>query len=81
MQGINERLDHWALLKRGKALSQRMHAVTAGSAILISTILSTFGIVALIAHGYGTIAWGFFAVYVLPTLTIGAWKMRGGAGR
>jgi uncharacterized membrane protein YkvI len=81
MQGINERLDHWALVKRGKALSQRMHAMTAGSAILISTLLSTFGIVALIAHGYGTIAWGFFAVYVLPTLTIGVWRMRRGAGR
>jgi uncharacterized membrane protein YkvI len=75
MQGINERLDHWSWAKRGKALSQRIHAMTAGTAILVSTSLSTFGIVALIAHGYGTIGWGFFAVYVIPTLTIGVWKI------
>jgi uncharacterized membrane protein YkvI len=75
MQGFNERLDRLALRKRGKGLSRLTHALTAGAAILISTSLSMLGIVALVSQGYGTIAWGFFAVYVVPTLTIGIYKL------
>ena len=39
------------------------------------TLLKVSGIVALIADGYGTLAWGFLAVYVLPLLTVGVYKL------
>jgi len=75
MQGVNERLDHWSMQLRGKGLSRLSHALTAGGAILTSGALSSVGIVVLVAQGYGTIAWGFLAVYVVPTLTIGVYQL------
>jgi uncharacterized membrane protein YkvI len=33
------------------------------------------GLVRLIASGYRMLAWAFLAVYVLPLLTVGVWKL------
>ena len=35
-----------------------------------------FGLVQLIAHGYRLLSWAFLAVFVLPLLTIGVWRLR-----
>jgi uncharacterized membrane protein YkvI len=51
------------------------HAAISGSATLISTGLSTVGIVGLVAHGYGTAAWCFLVIYVAPVLLIGLWRV------
>ena len=47
------------------------------SALLIGSIFiaERFGLVALIASGYRALAWLFLAVYVLPLLTVGAWRL------
>jgi uncharacterized membrane protein YkvI len=45
-------------------------------AILLSAGLSLWGITSLIAQGYGTMAWGFLVVYVIPLLTIGVYRLR-----
>lgn len=42
-------------------------------------IAGRFGLVALIASGYRALAWLFLAVYVLPLLTVGVWRLRRGA--
>ena len=34
-----------------------------------------FGLVALIARGYRALAWLFLVVYVVPLLTLGAWRL------
>lgn len=39
-------------------------------------IAGRFGLVALIASGYRALAWLFLAVYVLPLLTVGLWRLR-----
>ena len=44
-------------------------------AIIVSAVLSLWGIIGLIAKGYGTMAWGFFAVYVVPLATIGLYRI------
>jgi uncharacterized membrane protein YkvI len=75
LQGINERLDAYLIEKRGRGLSGGAHAAIAVSAIVSSSILSLWGISNLIASGYGTMAWGFFAVYVLPIVTIGFYRI------
>jgi uncharacterized membrane protein YkvI len=41
----------------------------------MSALLSFWGITSLIAQGYGTIAWGFFAVYMVPLLTVGIYRI------
>ena len=45
------------------------------SALLISAMLGQFGIIDLIAKGYGTIAWGFLIVFIIPIMTIGVYKI------
>lgn len=81
LQGINERIDAWLFERRGKGLSRSAHAMLGMSSIAVSALLSAFGITALIAAGYGTMAWGFCAVYLVPLLTVGLWRIARGGGR
>ena len=37
---------------------------------------SQFGLVQLVARGYGLIAFGFIAFFILPVLTLGLWRIR-----
>lgn len=49
-------------------------ALLAGGALI-----AQFGLIDLIARGYGTMTWVFLAVYVVPVLTVGVWRLaRGG---
>jgi uncharacterized membrane protein YkvI len=80
MQGVNERIDDWYRRSTGRELGRLNHALVAGAAIVASGALSSVGIVTLIARGYGTMAWCFLVIYVIPVLTIGLWKLRGAAG-
>jgi uncharacterized membrane protein YkvI len=43
--------------------------------LVLGILISTFGLIGLIARGYGTITWVFFAVYVIPLLTVGIYKI------
>ena len=38
-------------------------------------MLAQFGLIDLIARGYGTLTWLFLAVFVVPVLTRGVWKV------
>lgn len=80
LQGINDRIDAWLMEKRNRGLTRPAHAALAVAAIVVSALLGFWGITNLIAQGYGTMAWGFLFVYVLPLFTIGAWRIfrRGG---
>lgn len=75
LQGINERIDAWLEEKRGRGLGRLAHAVIAMSAIGVSALLSLLGITVLIARGYGNMAWGFLLVYVIPLLSVGAYRI------
>lgn len=75
LQGLNERLDGWYLEQHARVLSPAFHAVIAGFVLLCSLALSHLGLVALIARGYGGLAWGFFFVFTLPLLTVGIHKI------
>lgn len=43
--------------------------------LIIGIIIAQFGLIGLIAKGYGTITWGFFIFYVIPVLTLGVYKI------
>jgi uncharacterized membrane protein YkvI len=75
LQGLNERIDGFLTETRGTTLPKLGRAGVAVAAISVSAALATVGIISLIARGYGTIAWGFLAVYVLPICTVGVWKL------
>ena len=75
VQGVIERIDGW-LADKGKPPAKKwQHALIAAGAISVSAALSMFGIINLIATGYRFIAWGLFASFILPLLTIGAYRI------
>ncbi len=78
LQGFVERLDGWWKEKHGVPLTRQVHATVAAVAMLLAGGLSHFGIVTLIAEGYGTLAWGFIIVYAIPLLTFGVYKIASG---
>lgn len=80
LQGLGDRLDGWLADTKGTALSPRGRAAIGASALVISSLLSMVGVIKLVANGYGTLAWGFLAIYILPLLTTGIWKIRKSQG-
>lgn len=46
--------------------------------LALGTLISGFGLIDLIARGYGTLTIGFILVYVIPVLTLGVWRIRTG---
>lgn len=44
--------------------------------LVLGTAVSSFGLVGLIARGYGTLTLVFIVVYVVPVLTLGVWRIR-----
>jgi uncharacterized membrane protein YkvI len=75
IHSVNERLRS-ALQARGKELQQWQRPLIAVVILLIAFGLSTFGLIDLIAKGYGTISWGFFVVFIIPLLTLGIYKIK-----
>ena len=75
LQGFMERLDSWRRDSNRTPLSRRAHAFITAGLMLIAGGLSHFGIVNLIAAGYGTLAWAYFFVFVVPLFTVGVYKL------
>jgi uncharacterized membrane protein YkvI len=75
IHSVNERI-HAALKAHGKDLKNWQRPVVAAVLLLIGLGLSMFGLIDLISKGYGTISWGFFAVYIIPLITIGIIKIK-----
>ncbi len=49
-------------------------AGTAVGVLVAAAGLSTFGIIDLVARGYGTLAWGFIALVVVPLFVVVPWR-------
>lgn len=77
VHAINERIDHAWKARRGTALSHRARLVIA-VVLLVGCmfVANRFGLVALIANGYRALAYILLAVFVLPLLTIGLWRLK-----
>lgn len=76
VHAINERVAA-AWQQRKNVLMPNSHRVAISAVLLIGSIFvaDRFGLVALIAKGYRALAWMFLVVYVLPLMTIGAWRL------
>ncbi len=75
IHAVNERI-HSVLQTRGKELKSWQRPVVAIFFLLVALAISTFGLVTLIAKGYGAMSWGFLFVFIIPILTIGIIKIR-----
>ncbi|MEM1628801.1 MAG: hypothetical protein QXP02_02055 [Desulfurococcaceae archaeon] len=60
---------------RGKLIDRKMEALLAVIILAVSIITAQAGLVALVARGYGTMAWVFFAVYFVPVVVIGSIRL------
>jgi uncharacterized membrane protein YkvI len=78
LQGVNERIDAMLVETRGRGFSRGNHALVSLVTVLLSSGLSVFGVIALVAKGYGAMAWGFVLVYLLPLITRGVWLVHKG---
>ena len=76
VHAINERISQALLARRGRELSNRARLIIA-LALLVGCmfVAQRFGLVALIANGYRALGYILIAVYVLPLMTIGIWRL------
>ena len=76
VHAINERISKALLARRGIELSNRARLIIA-LALLIGCmfVAQRFGLVALIANGYRALGYILIAIFVLPLMTIGVWRL------
>ena len=73
---INERINSTLIAKRGKGMSNTARGAVGAVLALMGLAISNFGLIGLIAKGYGTISWVFFILQGVALFTIGIWKIR-----
>lgn len=74
IHAFNQRLE--ATLKaRGKKLLPWHRPAVALTLLLVSVGVAGFGLINLVAKGYGSISWGIFLSYFVPLMTIGVYKI------
>lgn len=77
IKAVDDRIEISAS-KGGKEVASWVRPLVAIGLTVVGVCVSTFGLTALIAKGYGTICWGFLIVYVIPMLTVGIVKIAKG---
>lgn len=75
IHAVNERIAG-VYEERARAMPRYLRPATALVLLILAAILARFGLIGLIAKGYGTITWFFLFIFVLPILTWGVWKIR-----
>jgi uncharacterized membrane protein YkvI len=76
IHAFNERLAG-GLQSLGRTLPRYARPAIAASLLVSALLMSRWGIIDLIAVGYGAMTWVFIVVLAIPLLTIGAWKVFG----
>jgi len=76
VHAINERISG-AVERRGRAPLSTGPRALIGAALLTGCmfVAGEIGLVDLIASGYRFLAWLFLAVFVVPLLTLGTWRL------
>ena len=75
IHAVNERVQS-AFKAREKEMPRAYRPIIASMFLLIAFGISSFGLINLIAKGYGALSWGFLLVYLLPLVTIGTYKIK-----
>jgi len=76
VHAFNERVSNFLVERRGRGITPSGRLLIAAVLLVGSVFVADrFGLVALIAKGYRALAWIVFAVFVLPLLTVGVWRL------
>ena len=79
IHAVNERVSGVYARRRAK-MPAGLRTGIGVSLLAGGALVAQFGLIDLIARGYGTMTWIFLAVYVAPVLTVGVWRLaRAGA--
>ncbi len=77
VHAINERIAKAVRVRRGSELGHWARLSIALALLVFCMFLADrFGLVALIANGYRALAYILLAVFILPLLTLGVWRLR-----
>lgn len=71
---VTERISN-VYAEQKKTMPQSVTIALTAALLIIGAMIAQFGLLGLIAKGYGTITWGFMAFYVIPVLTWGVYKI------
>jgi uncharacterized membrane protein YkvI len=75
IHAINERIAH-VFVEHALHMPRWLRPVIALALLLTSILLARyFGIIDLIAKGYGSMAWAFLAIMFIPLVTVGVWRI------
>ena len=74
IHAFNERIAGFQADREGEMPAWLRPAVAVGL-LGVGTYVSSYGLIDLIARGYGTMTIGFIVVYVVPVLTLGVWRI------
>jgi uncharacterized membrane protein YkvI len=76
VHAFNERVAHAYAARTGRELTKLARLSITGVVLLGSIFLAAqFGLVTLIARGYRALSYVVLAIFVLPVLTIGVWRL------
>ena len=74
IHAVNERIAQ-AFSEEGLRLPAVVRPAVALGLLVAGAGIAQFGLIELIAKGYGTLTWIFLVVVILPLLTVGVWKL------
>jgi len=76
VHAFNERVAHAYALRTGRELGRLARLAITGALLLGSIFLAAqFGLVTLIARGYRGLSYLLLAIFVVPLLTLGLWRL------
>ena len=71
IHGFNERVSNWLKTEKNMDLSRSNRFIISTVLLVISIFIAEkFGLVDLIANGYGTLTWAYWLVFVIPGLFV-----------
>ncbi len=59
IHAVNERINSYMIDRKGKEISRTLRGSVGFGMALLGLLISSFGLIPLIAKGYGTISWDF----------------------
>jgi uncharacterized membrane protein YkvI len=75
IHAVNERVNSVMIDKGMGEMKNSQRGLVGGVMALVGLGVSSFGLIGLIAKGYGTISWGFFILHGVALFTIGLYKI------
>jgi uncharacterized membrane protein YkvI len=70
--GVTERIS--GMYKdKGRQMPKQLEQLVTIGLLILGAVIAQYGLIGLIAQGYGTITWGFFVIFVIPLLTYGVY--------